>query len=55
MPTFEIACEEVEAHVIEILLHMYSEYEVDWLFPLLEALPPGPRVEDWEPSAEEQT
>ena len=54
LPAFEVACEEVEAHDIEVLPHMYSEYELERLFPRLEAPAPGPNVEDLEPSAEEQ-
>ena len=38
----EVACDDVEAHDIEILTHMRSQYEVDRLFPLLEAPRPGP-------------
>ena len=52
LPALEIACEEAEAHDIEIITHMYSEDEVDRLFPLLEAPPPAPNVEDWEPTEE---
>ena len=51
---FEVECEEVEVHDPDILPHPCSEDEVERLFPRLEAPAPGPNVEDWKPSGEEQ-
>ena len=53
LPAFVVACEEVEAHDIEMFSHLYSEDDVDRLLPRLEAPAPGPNIEDWEPSVEE--
>ena len=46
--------EEVEAHDLDILPHLYSGSDVERLFPRLAAPAPGPNVEDWEPSEDEQ-
>ena len=46
--------EEVEAHDVEVLPHLYSEDDIDRLLPRLDAPAPGPNVEDWKPSEEEQ-
>ena len=35
-----------------MLPHLHSEDDVDKLFPLLRASPPGENVEDWQPSEE---
>ena len=39
---------------VEVLPHLYSENDVARLFPSIESLELGPKVEDWEPSEEEQ-
>ena len=52
LPTFEVR--EAEMHDAEILPHLYSEDEVERLFPKIEASKPRANVEDWEPSEERQ-
>jgi hypothetical protein len=53
LPTFEVECEKAEAHDLDILPHLYSEADVDRLFPRLAAPTPAPNVEDWEPGEHE--
>ena len=53
LPTFEVECEKAEAHDLDILPHLYSEADVDRLFPRLTAPAPAPNVEDWEPGEHE--
>ena len=53
LPTFEVECEKAEAHDLDILPHLYSEADVDRLFPRLAAPAPAPNVEDWEPGEHE--
>ena len=38
-----------EAHDLNVLPHMYAQDEMDRLFPVLDAPPPGPNIEDWQP------
>ena len=52
IPTFEVR--QAEMHDAEILPHLYSEDEVERLFPKIEASEPRANVEDWEPSEERQ-
>ena len=52
LPAFGVR--EAEAHDLDVLPHMYGLRELARLFPILEALPPGDNVEDWEPVASDE-
>ena len=52
LPTFPIDSTpnyEAELHDERILPHMYAEYDIDRMFPLIPAADAAENVEDWQP------